>query len=134
MGVVLEKPLAGAQAKAAQTIADTEPEEGGEQEPAATRPVTVTADQQLGLVLAILQRLEQNNVIGKLASLDVSDIGAITLWYEDQYQVLLGNQDRLEYKVDSMVQAIAQMNSYQSGVLDVSFTIWQDEVGYTPFE
>ncbi len=132
-GFVLENPMVGTMARAAEELEEPA-QEGEDGEPVATRPVTVTADQRLSVALTILQRFEHNTEIGKLASLDVTDIGSITLWYGEQYQVLLGNQDRLEYKVDCMSQAIAQMNNYQSGVLDVSFTIWQDEVGYTPFD
>ena len=35
--------------------------------------------------------------------------------------------------VDCMNDAILQMSDYQSGVLDISFTIWPNQVGYTPF-
>jgi len=28
---------------------------------------------------------------------------------------------------------ILQMSEWQSGILDVSFTIWPTQVGYTPF-
>lgn len=132
LGVTLDNPMVGAQAKAAAfTPAEQETTPDGETVP--TIPMTLTADQYLNVALSILQRMEKNNEIGKMASLDVSDLGNIKLWYGTQYEVLLGNQDRLDYKVDCMAQAIAQMNSYQSGTLDVSFIIWQDEVGYTPF-
>jgi hypothetical protein len=32
-----------------------------------------------------------------------------------------------------MNDAILAMSDYQSGILDVSFTHWKDQVGYTPF-
>ena len=44
-----------------------------------------------------------------------------------------GDTSRLDYKVDCMNDAILQMSDYQSGVLDISFTIWPNQVGYTPF-
>lgn len=133
LGVTLDHPLVGSQAKAAPLVQpEAETGENGETLPA--RPVTITGDQTLNVALTILQRMEKNNEIGKMESLDVSDLGSIRMWYGSQYEVLFGNQDRLDYKVDCMTQAVAQMNSYQSGTLDVSFTIWQDEVGYTPFE
>ena len=63
----------------------------------------------------------------------MTDLSDIQLWYGQQYQVELGDASRLEYKISYMKAAIAQMADYQSGVLDVSFKIWTDEAGYTPF-
>ena len=77
--------------------------------------------------------LENNEILGKIASVDVTDLSDIQLWYGQQYQVELGDASRLEYKISYMKAAIAQMADYQSGVLDVSFKIWTDEAGYTPF-
>ena len=51
----------------------------------------------------------------------------------DRYQVTLGDSSRLPYKVEAMQKAVSQMSDYQSGTLDVSFTTWPNEVGYTPF-
>ena len=96
-------------------------------------PVTVKASEQLSTALTILQYLEDNGVIGDAASIDVSDLGNIELWYGERYQVLLGDTTQLGYKVEAMKKSIDQSSKYQSGVLDVSFTTWPDKVGYTPF-
>ena len=55
------------------------------------------------------------------------------MWYGNRYHVTLGDAGRLEYKVSAMKAAIQKMGEYQSGYLDVSFTTWPDQVGYTPF-
>ena len=39
----------------------------------------------------------------------------------------------IAYKIAYMKNAILQMSDYQTGILDVSFTTWPDQVGYTPF-
>ena len=64
---------------------------------------------------------------------NVTDIYDLRLWYEDRYQVILGDGAQLGKKVKAMKQAIDQMTDYQRGELDVSFTTWPDQVGYTPF-
>lgn len=115
------------------TAAAAEPEPETASESVPTVPVTIRAAQRLDAVLTILQYLEDNGVIGDAASVDVSDMGAIQLWYGDRYQVLLGDTTQLGYKIQAMKKAIDQSSKYQSGVLDVSFTIWPDKVGYTPF-
>ena len=45
----------------------------------------------------------------------------------------LGDGSNLAYKVNAAAMAIRQLASYESGVLDASFTTWPDQVGYTPF-
>lgn len=129
-GVMIESPVEGQQAVAAQPI-NTETDENGET--VENQPITQTSASQLATVLEILRALESNGVLGTVTTVDVSSPGSMELWYGDQYQVMLGDSSRISYKITCMAQAIRQLESYQSGVLDVSFTIWPDEVGYTPF-
>lgn len=124
LGIQLESPKIGQQAVAYQPVA----EEGEE-----TVPVTVLASEQLQVALNIVQYLESSGVIGGAASVNVENLSDLQLWFGKRYQVLLGDSLELSFKIRSMKTAIDQMGDYQSGILDVSFTIWPDEVGYTPF-
>ena len=81
-----------------------------------------------------MQQLEANDIVGDAASVDVSQIQDITLWYGTQYQVNLGSIADMDKKIVYMKNAIMQMNDYQTGILDISFTTWPDQVGYTPFD
>lgn len=126
LGVKLSAPQIGQTAQAAQPAADTS--EGAE-----TTPVTVSAAEQLDTAISILEYLEACGVLGDAASVDVSDLSAIELWYGERYQVSVGDATQLSRKISSMKAAIDQMGEHESGILDVSFTTWPDEVGYTPF-
>lgn len=99
-----------------------------------TIPLIYTNEQRLTTALDILQYLERNGILGQVASLDVNNMGDIQLWYNDQYQVKLGDSSQLGYKISMMAQMIAQMDDYQSGVLDLTFTTYPDKGGYRPFE
>ncbi len=127
LGVTLESPAVNLQAIAAE-IAPTETDASGE-----FIPVTVTGALRLNTAMQILKALEANDIVGEAASVDVTRIEDIILWYGTRYQVNLGDSTRLEYKIDCMNDVILQMSEYQSGILDISFTHWVDEVGYTPF-
>ena len=98
-----------------------------------TVPVTVTGRERLSAALSILQYLEDNNIIGEIVSVDLADLGKIELWYGQQYQIALGDTTELGYKIKCMKQAIDQLKDYESGVLDVSFTIMENQPMYTPF-
>lgn len=138
LGVVLESPKQGQQAKALEpetAVVTGAAEETGTDPTQTQPPVTEYAAEKLAKALQILQLLEENGILGKMATVDVSELLAVELWYQDLYQIQLGDStDRLSYKVTAMAQALAQMGSYQSGTLDVSFTTWPNQVGYTPFE
>ena len=128
LGVQLSAPGAGAQAVA------VEPEPGETTDEGQTVPVTVKGSERLSTVISILQYLEDNSIIGQAASVDVTNMSRIELWYGERYQVNLGDTTQLAYKIQSMKKAIEQEKDYQSGMLDVSFTTWPDQVGYTPFQ
>ncbi len=120
-GVVLEKPVAGETAVA-------------REEQSEETPVVTTAAEKLSTALSIFQYLEQNGILGEAASLDVSDLGNMELWYGQKFQVSLGDATQLSYKITCMKAAIdSPRMKYESGVLDVSFTIMPDQVMYTPF-
>lgn len=128
IGVKLDTPAVGTQAVAYQPQAQQTEEETETEIPA------VLAADQLSAVLQILTCLEANGIIGDAVSVDVTNLNGIELWYEDRYQVNLGDQINLNYKISAMKAAIDEMKSYQRGMLDVSFTVIEDQVVYTPFE
>ncbi|MGM9549975.1 MAG: FtsQ-type POTRA domain-containing protein [Faecousia sp.] len=128
LGVTLDNPAAGEKGIATEMI-PTETNELGE-----LIPVTTTGAQRLTAALQILKALEDNDIVGDAASVDVTRTENIILWYGSRYQVNLGDSTRLDYKIACMNDAILQMSEYQSGILDISFTIWPNQVGYTPFD
>jgi len=152
VGVKLQNPIISEYAVAAQvqeeeTLEPTQPEDETNDETTDETadetteptepmivPVTVPASEQLRVAVNILQHLEENSIIGKVTTLDVTNISDLSLWYEDRYQVFLGDTSELGLKIRSMKEAVAQMTGYQNGELDISFTTWPDKVGYTPFQ
>ena len=127
LGVRLMDPEQGSNAVAAdevpqETLASGEPV-----------PLSVTGAQRLSSALQILKALEANDIVGQAASVDVTSLDDVTLWYGSRYEVLLGDTAQMEYKIACMNDAILELSEYQSGILDISFDIWPDQVGYTPF-
>ena len=127
LGVKLDMPKSGAEAVALEN-SQTELDEQGN-----PIPVVTTNAMRLKTALEIAASLESNGILGLVSSVDVNDLANIQLWYGQQYQVKLGGDSQLAYKISCMKSTIAKMNDYESGVLDISFTTWPDKVGYTPF-
>ena len=128
LGVEIEGPVAGEDAYAVEA-----PPSGTNPDGSAEKPVTVTGAQKLHAAMQILTALEDNDIVGDAASVNVADLEKIELWYGQRYQVNLGDSSRLEEKVNCMYDVILQLSDYQTGMLDVSFTRKQDQVIYTPF-
>lgn len=126
-GITLENPTPNTQAVAMEETPVSTDETG------VPVPVTTSGAQRLQVALEIVTALEQNDIVGEAASVDVSHLEAITLWYGTRYQVNLGDTSRIEYKITCMNDCIMQLSEYDSGILDLSFTIWPDKVVYTPF-
>lgn len=152
LGVRIEVPEVGQQAVAKEaetaTIPVMDPEaetEAGEGEGAeTTEPTTlpaqtptiavgITGAERLRTMLSVLQQLSTNSISGQIDSVDVTSLTAIELWYNERFQINLGDTGQLEYKIGALKATIDQMESYESGHLDLSFTNWPDKVGYTPF-
>lgn len=127
LGVQLADPQISAQAVAKETGSTQTDPMGG------TVPVSVTQAKRLKTALDVVTFLEANGIIGKAASVDVNDMGDIQLWYGQQYQVKLGDDSQLSYKISCLKSTVQTLKDHDSGVLDISFTTRPDKVIYTPF-
>ena len=134
LGVNLESPVVGEIAEARENATNPTAQTDAQGQIIGTEPVLVTNGERLEVALQILRELERNDEVGTAASVDVTDTSNIVLWYGTQYEVLLGDSGRLDYKIACMCAAINSPELATGyGVLDVSFIIWDDQVGYTPF-
>lgn len=129
-GITLDNPV---QNEPAVALEDSPQGVDPSQATEETQVVTVTNAQRLAAALTILQALENNGIVGEAASVNVTNLNAIVLWYGTRFQVNLGDISNMDVKIAWMNTAIGQLSEYDRGILDVSFTSWEDEVGFTPF-
>ena len=129
-GITLDNPVVNESAVAVEDSPQgIDPSQATEE----TQVVTVTNAQRLSAALTILQALENNGIVGEAASVNVTNLNAIVLWYGTRFQVNLGDISNVDVKIAWMNTAIGQLSEYDRGILDVSFTSWENEVGFTPF-
>jgi cell division protein FtsQ len=116
IGVKLDNPTVGQQAVAWQNPVPPTDEEGN------PIPVTVTAAERLNAAISIAGFLEQNKIIGKIASIDVNQLMDIQLWYGTQWQILLGGTDDLGSKIASIeasIKKVQEEKGYYEGIIDL---------------
>lgn len=129
-GFRILKPVVGENAQAVEIDPATTP--SGEEPPV----ITITNQDRLDTALVIVSELERRGILGKAASVNVTDMANIEMWYGSDYQVLLGDPGEMEKKLGLMhatIQRHEKEGSYQSGILDISFTTYPGAVGYTPW-
>lgn len=137
LGVKLASPVAGQQAMAQE---ESVPETTGEALTTPTLAPVIKASDRLEAALDILQYLEECSIIGEAASINVADLGNMELQYGQRFLVKLGDTTQLLYKIKCMNAAINgkdeqnSLKDYDSGVLDISFTIKENQVIYQASE
>lgn len=89
------------------------------------------ADQQLSALISVMTALEQNRIIGEIALINVTDVNAIRLDYPQLLTVLLGDAQRMDYKISYLAAAVEKLADSQSGELDLSLEYSEDAV-FTP--
>ena len=141
-GLTISDPVVGQTAVATERVVQTDatdPSAGSEETtlPTVAPSNVVTGAQKMDVLLEILKALENNDIVGSVASIDITYLDDIILWYGTQYQVNLGDgadtTHSIDYRIACMYDAILQMAEYTTGILDVSFTIREDQVVLTPF-
>ena len=121
IGVVINEPAVGEMATAFQQSQTQTDAEGN------TIPVTVTAQQRLDAVIRIAGYLENCGIIGQAASINVTDLFNIEVWYGTKFQVLLGDSTDMARKIEylkSIVDDYAVNRPYEIGILDISDPEW----------
>ena len=130
-GVKLASPKVGDPAKAAEPEPEMGTNAAGEQ---IELPVITTGADRLKAAQTIMSSLELSDVLGQVASIDVSQTGSLTLKYGTRFDVLLGGTKGMDKKIAWMADTVAQLEDYQTGTLDLTFTARPDQAIFTPAE
>ncbi len=116
-GIRLLSPTSGSKAQ----VVEVEPVETDENDEIVE--VDYTNAQRLEAALKIISRLEYRNILDGASVVDVTDMDQIIMWYGDRFQVMMGDSEGLDHKVDTVVAAIDELDSHDSGVLTVVYGI-----------
>lgn len=86
---------------------------------------------QLSAMTSLLQELEKSDLTKQVASVDIPASYELSFWYGSQYHVKLGNKDDLPYKLEYLKEVLKNLEDYQSGTIDLSFSEGS-EARFTP--
>ena len=86
---------------------------------------------QLAAMTSLLQELEKSDLTKQVVSVDIPASYELAFWYGSQYYVKLGNKDDLPYKLEYLKEVLKNLEDYQSGTIDLSFSEGS-EARFTP--
>ena len=75
---------------------------------------------QLTAMQTLLAGIEDAALGRHIASVQIPSSFKISLWYEDRFQVELGNTTRMDYKLEYLKAVVAQQESYVTGTIDLT--------------
>lgn len=122
LGIRISQPVSAQQAVAEEPEPEAPAQTSGEGE-TTPPPVTILGSQRLETALDIVQYLEDYQVIDKIVSVDVTDMGNILVQYGRQYQINLGDTTELKFKLELATKGIPKLDQEYSnpiGTVDVS--------------
>lgn len=82
---------------------------------------SVDMEENMTAALMVLTEMEGSGLIEKVTSIDTEKSYDIHLYCGDQYDILLGGSDQLDYKVWYLQGVLQQLQPYQAGIIDLTF-------------
>lgn len=79
-----------------------------------------TPEERASAALEILAGLEKNNLMSDVTEVDVTALYDLRLRCGEQYEVRLGGQTELAYKLSYLSQVLSQLEDYQAGTIDLT--------------
>ena len=102
--------------------------------PAAGQQVAATEgmEENLEAALAVLEGMESSGLLNQVTKVNAEESYDLRLLCGEQYEVLLGGTDELDYKLWYLQEVLNRLESYQAGTIDV--TLDQDnEAHFMPW-
>ena len=75
---------------------------------------------KLAYLTDILYQIQARGLMGKVTSIDLSDVNNPSFEYDGRFVVKLGTFDNTEYKFGKLLSAVSQLSADDSGTLDLS--------------
>lgn len=82
---------------------------------------SVEMEENMKAALQVLAEMEGSGLIEQVTGINVEKSYDIHLYCGEQYDILLGGTDQLDYKVWYLQGVLEQLQPYQAGIIDLTF-------------
>ncbi len=92
-------------------------------EPTIGASIYVSEEQQKNkdAAITIMEELNNYGLAGAIAQINVTKMHDIRVYYGTQYEILLGDDSELSYKVEYLAAVLNELGDGKSGVIDLTF-------------
>jgi len=77
-------------------------------------------EKELEAALAVLKAMEGTGLLEQVTRINAEEVYNIVIDCGEQYQIMLGGSDNLEYKIRCVLQVMEYVGSKESGVIDLT--------------
>lgn len=93
-------------------------------EPTAGAQITVVQEHEQGFhgISLLLETMSEHGMMESVHQIHLGDYGEIEMDYLDRFLVIIPIDCDFDYKIRALVAAVAQLESYESGTLDLTRT------------
>ena len=92
------------------------------QNPKAGKPASSEeGGDALSAAVSVMTALRGTGLLPQIAAIDVAKPYDIVLQYADRFKIWLGGTDQLDYKFQYLTAVLEQLDSYQTGTIDLTF-------------
>lgn len=75
----------------------------------------------LEAAVSVMTALRGTGLLPQIAAIDVAKPYDVVLQYADRFKIWLGGTDQLDYKLQYLTAVLEQLDSYQTGTIDLTF-------------
>ena len=94
---------------------------------------SIGMEDSLAAALQTLSQMEGTGLIGMVSTIDTEKSFDIRVYCSDQYEVQLGGDDQLEYKIWCLQAVLEELSEYHRGIIDLTMDGSQS-VRFIPWE
>lgn len=76
--------------------------------------------ENMSAALAVLAEMEETGLMDQVTSVNAEKSYDVRLFCAEQYEIMLGGTDELDYKIWYLQEVLAALDSYQTGMIDLT--------------
>ncbi len=76
--------------------------------------------ENMSAALAVLDEMEETGLMDQITSVNAEKSYDVRLFCGEQYEIMLGGTDELDYKIWYLQEVLAALDSYQTGMIDLT--------------
>ena len=92
-------------------------------------PIDIGETEKFNTIIASIKEIINNDLLAEVSQINMQDKDNIQMTIRDQFEVLLGDSQNLNYKINFLREILNNLNDHEKGIIDLSN---EERVIFTP--